>query len=113
MESPGPTTDVYSLGCLLWAAVSGHAPYSGTSDYQIVNAHLSAPIPQLPETSSMAAAVNRVLRIAMAKQPGERYRDAGRDARRPAGRAADAGGSRADAWPGRPRPGRRAVAAPA
>jgi serine/threonine protein kinase len=73
----GPATDVYSLGCLLWAAVSGHAPYSGTSDYQIVNAHLSAPIPQLPETSPMAAAVNRVLRISMAKNPGERYRDAG------------------------------------
>ena len=74
---PGPTTDVYSLGCLLWAAISGHAPYTGTSDYQIVNAHLTDPIPQLPETSSMAAAVNRVLRIAMAKQPGDRYRDAG------------------------------------
>ena len=37
----GPASDVYSLGCLLWAAVSGHAPYSGTSDYQIVNAHLA------------------------------------------------------------------------
>jgi len=73
----GPASDVYSLGCLLWAAVSGHAPYSGTSDYEIVNAHFSSPIPQLPETSQMAAAVNRVLRISMAKQPGERYPDAG------------------------------------
>jgi serine/threonine-protein kinase len=58
----GPASDVYSLGCLLWAAVSGHAPYSGTSDYEIVNAHFSSPIPQLPETSQMAA---------------ERYPDAG------------------------------------
>ena len=74
---PGPESDVYSLGCLLWAAVSGHAPYTGTSDYQIVNAHFSSPIPQLPETGQMAAAVNRVLRISMAKQPGDRYRDAG------------------------------------
>jgi len=74
---PGPASDVYSLGCLLWAAVSGHAPYTGTSDYQIVNAHFSAPVPQLPETSPMAAAVNRVLRIAMAKQPEHRYPDAG------------------------------------
>jgi serine/threonine protein kinase len=74
---PGPASDVYSLGCLLWASVSGHAPYTGTSDYQVVNAHISAPIPQLPETSPMAAAVNRVLRISMAKQPGDRYRDAG------------------------------------
>jgi serine/threonine-protein kinase len=73
----GPTSDVYSLGCLLWATVSGHAPYTGTSDYQIISAHVSAPIPQLPETNAMAAAVNRVLRIAMAKQPSDRYRDAG------------------------------------
>jgi len=73
----GPASDVYSLGCLLWAAVSGHAPYSGTSDYEIVNAHFSSPIPQLPETSQMAAAVNRVLRISMAKQPGDRYPEAG------------------------------------
>ena len=74
--SSNPASDVYSLGCLLWAAVSGHAPYTGTSDYQIVNAHFSAPIPQLPETSPMASAVNRVLRIAMAKQPEHRYQDA-------------------------------------
>jgi serine/threonine protein kinase len=74
--SSNPASDVYSLGCLLWAAVSGHAPYTGTSDYQIVNAHFSAPIPQLPEASPMASAVNRVLRIAMAKQPEQRYQDA-------------------------------------
>jgi serine/threonine protein kinase len=74
---PGPASDVYSLGCLLWAAVSGQAPYRGTSDYEIVNAHISAPIPRLPETSRMAVAINRVLQISMAKQPGDRYRDAG------------------------------------
>ena len=74
---PGPASDVYSLGCLLWAAVSGRAPYAGTSDYEIVNAHLSAPVPQLPESSQLASAVNRVLRISMAKQPGERYPEAG------------------------------------
>jgi serine/threonine protein kinase len=73
----GPASDVYSLGCLLWAAVSGHAPYSGTSDYEIVHAHFSSPIPQLPETSQMAAAVNRVLRISMAKQASDRYPEAG------------------------------------
>lgn len=73
---PGPASDVYSLGCLLWATISGHAPYSGTSDYQVVNAHLTAPIPQLPETTPLAGGVNRVLRTAMAKNPVERYRDA-------------------------------------
>ena len=45
--TPGTTTDVYSLGCLLWAALVGRAPYVGTTEYQLVSAHVSAPVPQL------------------------------------------------------------------
>jgi hypothetical protein len=61
--------------------------------YQVVTAHLTAPIPQLPETSATVAAVNRVLRIAMAKNPADRYRDAGamRDDLRAALRAPETG----------------------
>ncbi len=44
----GVPTDLYSLGCLLWAVLSGHAPYRGTSEYEIVSAHLAQPVPQLP-----------------------------------------------------------------
>lgn len=70
----GVTSDVYSLGCLLWATLSGHAPYGGTSDYQIVRAHFEQSIPQLvPAEDPLVAHVNRVLRTAMAKQPGDRY----------------------------------------
>ena len=32
----------------LWATLTGKAPYAGTSDYQIVHAHLESPVPQLP-----------------------------------------------------------------
>ncbi len=66
-------TDVYSLGCLLWVALTGAPPYSGQSDYQIVGAHVSQPIPQLVGTSPMVQAANRILRLAMAKEPSERY----------------------------------------
>jgi serine/threonine-protein kinase len=37
-------TDIYSLGCLLWATLVGRAPYAGDTDYQLVQAHLSGPI---------------------------------------------------------------------
>jgi serine/threonine protein kinase len=69
----GVASDVYSLGCLLWAALSGRAPYGGTSDYEVVSAHLEQPVPQLAGASPQSAAVNRVLRTAMAKRPEDRY----------------------------------------
>jgi hypothetical protein len=71
--TPGTTTDVYALGCLLWAALVGRAPYGGTTDYQLVSAHVSAPVPQLAASGQFEREVNRILRTAMAKHPGERY----------------------------------------
>ena len=69
-------SDVYSLGCLLWACLSGQAPFGGTSDYQIVSAHLEQPVPQLPDDAPLAIGVNAVLRRAMAKEPANRYQSA-------------------------------------
>ncbi len=72
----GVESDVYSLGCLLWAAVTGTAPYRGTSDYQIATSHFVEPIPQLAGDEAAIAETNRILRTAMAKQPGDRYASA-------------------------------------
>jgi serine/threonine protein kinase len=69
-------TDVYSLGCLLWATLDGRAPYTGTSEFQIVTAHLEQPVPQLSADGPLATEVNRILRKAMAKDPAERYSSA-------------------------------------
>ena len=66
-------TDVYSLGCLMWVALTGTPPFTGQSDYQIVAAHVNQEIPQLAGTSPMVLATNRILGLAMAKEPGERY----------------------------------------
>ena len=67
------TSDVYSLGCLLWATLSGHAPYAGTTDYEVVSAHVEQPVPQLEGTDPLTREVNRILRAAMAKDPADRY----------------------------------------
>jgi serine/threonine protein kinase len=69
----GVASDIYSLGCLLWAALSGKAPYAGSTHYQIVMGHVEQPIPQLAPTGPLAAEINRVLRTSMAKNPAERY----------------------------------------
>jgi serine/threonine protein kinase len=70
-------TDVYSLGCLLWVALTGTPPYTGASDYQVIAAHVNDPVPQLAGESPMVQATNRILRIAMAKEPDQRYQSAG------------------------------------
>ncbi len=72
----GVTTDIYSLGCLLWVALTGKPPYGGTSEFEIVGGHISKAVPQLSGGSSLVEAVNRILRVAMAKEPGHRYRTA-------------------------------------
>ncbi len=69
---PGVASDVYSLGCLLWATLTGRAPYAGTSDFEIVTAHRERPVPQLPEDGPLAARLNEVLRRTLAKDPADR-----------------------------------------
>jgi len=66
-------TDVYSLGCLMWVALTGVPPFTGQSDYQIVAAHVNNEIPHLAGASPMVHATNRILRLAMAKEPSQRY----------------------------------------
>ncbi len=70
--TPGVSSDIYSLGCLLWACLSGRAPYAGTSDFEIVTAHREQPIPQLPDQPPPNDEVNALLRSAMAKEPAGR-----------------------------------------
>ncbi|MCR1786073.1 serine/threonine protein kinase [Nocardioides carbamazepini] len=65
-------TDIYALGCVLWAALTARAPYEGATG-QVLLGHLQGPVPQLPASSADAAAVNEVLAVAMAKDPAARF----------------------------------------
>ncbi|KQY57019.1 MULTISPECIES: serine/threonine-protein kinase [unclassified Nocardioides] len=67
-----PASDIYALGCLFWAALTGRPPYGGT-DVQIALAHRNAPVPRFNGTDETAAAVNRFLDRAMAKDPAQRF----------------------------------------
>lgn len=74
-----PASDVYALGCLLHACLTGRAPYAG-SDVEMAVAHVNEPVPQLPGTDDATVEVNRILARTMAKDPADRYATAG-DAR--------------------------------
>jgi len=65
-------TDIYSLGCLLSAALTGSPPYRG-GDVDVALAHLRAPVPQLPRDDPVSRRANAIVARAMAKEPTHRY----------------------------------------
>lgn len=72
----GVASDVYSLGCLLWATLTGRPPYAGATEDRLAAAHREHPVPQLVGDSLMAREANRILRRSMAKDPSDRHRTA-------------------------------------
>lgn len=71
-QTATPASDIYALGCLLHACVTGRAPYTG-SDVELALAHVQQPVPQLPTADAGVRELNRILAIAMAKDPEQRY----------------------------------------
>ncbi|MGZ4448856.1 MAG: serine/threonine-protein kinase [Nocardioides sp.] len=63
--------DVYSVGCLLWAALTGDAPYSGT-DFQMMNSHINGPVPHLGTGHPVDDRIDAVLAGALNKDPERR-----------------------------------------
>lgn len=68
-------SDLYSVGCVLWALLEGRAPYSGT-DFQVMNAHLHEPIPELSESVVGRDLILPVLERFLAKRPEDRMASA-------------------------------------
>ncbi len=74
--------DVYAFGCMLFESLSGDVPFPRDSDVAKMLAHANAPIPSLRELRpGVPAALADVAERCMAKDPGERYPDAGAVAR--------------------------------
>ena len=76
-DDVGPTADQYTLGCVLFEAVCGRTPYGGANPVAIATQHVSAPVPDprqhRPDLPVPAA---RLIRRAMAKEPGDRFASA-------------------------------------
>jgi streptogramin lyase/predicted Ser/Thr protein kinase len=70
--------DVYSLGCLLFECLSGHAPYPRDIEVGVLWAHVETPPPSVTEErADLPSEVDDVVAGAMAKDPAERSAAAG------------------------------------
>jgi pSer/pThr/pTyr-binding forkhead associated (FHA) protein len=70
--------DIYALGCLLFEALTGEAPFARWEEGPAALAHLEAPRPSPVELCpDLPRAFDDVVRRAMAKDPNDRYPSAG------------------------------------
>tara|TARA_R110002095_G_scaffold192193_1_gene170069 strand:+ start:1738 stop:2592 length:855 start_codon:yes stop_codon:yes gene_type:complete len=65
--------DIYSLGCVFFELATGKLPYTGDSPNDLLNKHLSAPIPSpLVTNDNLTPEFTAVIRSMMAKKPEDR-----------------------------------------
>jgi serine/threonine protein kinase len=70
-------TDVYALGGVLFAALTGQAPFSRGTVPQTIAAQLNDPPPRPTDVAPVDPAFDAVVARALAKDPADRYRSAG------------------------------------
>jgi serine/threonine-protein kinase PpkA len=46
-------TDLYSLGIIFYEMLTGRKPFAGTSAIEVLQEHVNAPVPQLPERHAL------------------------------------------------------------
>jgi DNA-binding NarL/FixJ family response regulator len=66
-------SDIYSLGCVLFEMLSGERPYNADSAIRMIDKHVRAPIPTLPDE---IAQLQPLIERTMAKKPQDRFQSA-------------------------------------
>src|SRR6266511_5915590 len=73
----GPAADLYSLGCVLFEAVTGETPYRGANPVAIASQHVSAPVPDPREhRPDLPPGAAELIIKALDKEPGRRFASA-------------------------------------
>ena len=67
-------SDLYSLGVVLFEMLTGRVPYKGESPIATLSMHASLPVPSARELNqSLTEGIERVVRVALAKTPDDRF----------------------------------------
>jgi serine/threonine-protein kinase len=69
--------DIYSVGVLLFQALTGRVPFTGTNDFDIMTAQVSTEPPRPSSLNpAIAPELEQIVLKALAKKPSERFQDA-------------------------------------
>ncbi len=68
-----PRSDLYSLGIIFYEMLTGTKPFGGRTVTEIIDAHIRAPIPRLPEA---VARYQPLVDGMLAKDPSDRFQNA-------------------------------------
>jgi len=76
-ESASPSSDIYSMGVVLFEMLTGDRPYSGDTPIAVAMARLSEDPPHPKELRpAIPAALDAVVMRALAREPGDRFASA-------------------------------------
>jgi hypothetical protein len=71
-------SDIYTLGIMLFEMLSGRPPFRADTPIALIQKHLKEPLPAITVTGrAISFPTRRLIERACAKQPGDRFRNAG------------------------------------
>lgn len=76
-KPPSPASDVYSMGVVLYEMLTNQLPFKGDSPQELARLHRqSLPISPREHNPAIPPKLEQIIQKSLAKEPGNRYRDA-------------------------------------